>query len=115
LQDNANTEEYLLKAYDYDPEDDVILDNLAQYYIGKNDYTKARIYAEKAFEAKEGVDILHHLVLVEEHDGNINKAQEYAESMIEANLTSMNDVTKQEMDNVYSRVMGLEKEEKQQE
>lgn len=112
LIDDDNAEKYLLEAYDYDPVDDVFLDNLAQYYIQKDDYKKARIYAEEAYDVKpNGVDILHHLVLIEENDGNNAKAGEYAQNMMDAKLTPMNDVDKVELDKVYARVMGSGKEE----
>lgn len=108
LSDDPKAEEYNLEAYDYEPTDTVILDNLAQYYLQKNDYVKAREFAEKAHEENNNlVDVLYHLTLIEEHDDNIEKAKSYAEKMLQARLTPMNDVTKEELDKVYSRVSAV--------
>lgn len=105
---DPKAEEYNLEAYDYDPTNTVILDNLAQYYLQNNDYVKSREFAEKANDENDNqVDTLYHLTLIEEHDGNIEKAKEYADKMLEARLTPMNDVSKQDVEKLHSRVSAL--------
>ncbi len=109
VENNKKAEEYNLEAYDYDPLDVVILDNLAQLYIQKKKFDKARVYAEKAFDIEEDkVDVLYHLVLIEEHDGNLDKAKEYARLMIDAKVNPMNDVSVDLINKTYSRVVGSE-------
>jgi tetratricopeptide (TPR) repeat protein len=106
IANDPKAEEYNLEAYDYDSTNSVILDNLTQYYLQNNDYIKARKFAEKAYEENDNqVDILYHLTLIEEHAGNINKAKEYADKLMDAKLTPMNDVTKEQLQKVHSRVL----------
>lgn len=108
ITNDPKAEGYNLEAYDYDPNNAVILDNLAQYYLQNNDFVKAREFAEKAYEENDNqVDTLYHLTLIEEHDGNFDKSKEYASKMMNAKLTPMNDVTKDELKKVYSRVSDL--------
>ena len=75
ITDDEKAEEYNLEAYDYDPDNYVILDNLCQHYIQKGDYKKAREYGEKAYEIDDNkVDNLYHLALIEMHDKNAEKS-----------------------------------------
>ena len=107
ITNDKKAESYNLEAYDYDNEDSIILDNLTQYYISNKDFKKARIYGEKAYEENSSsVDILHHLALIEEHDKNMEKAKEYAQDMINAKITALSDITKEQRDKVFKRIMG---------
>ncbi|MCK5129905.1 MAG: hypothetical protein KAQ68_08640 [Clostridiales bacterium] len=108
LINDKKAESYNLEAYDYDEEDSIILDNLAQYYINKKDYIKAREYAEKAYEHSHNlVDVLHHLVLIEEQANNKEKAKEYSQQMMNANITALNDISIDQRDEVNKRIMGV--------
>lgn len=107
LTNDKKSESYNLEAYDYDEYDTVILDNLTQHYINNNDYLNARIYAEKALDLNNNlIDVLYHLALIEEHDKNKDKAKEYANSMMDAEISALNDVSIEERDKVFKRIVG---------
>ena len=94
MTNDEKTEKYLLEALDYDENDYVILDNLAQFYINQGKYQKARPYLEQANEEQSGKpDVLYHLALVEQAAGNIEEAKEYAEEALGSSISAVNDAT----------------------
>ena len=116
LIDDENAEKYLLEAYDYDPNNYVILDNLCQYYLGKEDYVNARKYGELAHEEEENkVDNLYHLACIEAHDKNTEKAAEYCEAMMLPKLSALNDVSEQMRSRKYKEIVGREYEPEEEE
>ena len=109
ITNDEKAEKYNLEAYDYDPENYVILDNLCQYYLQKKDYEKARLYGEKAHDVDEKkVDNLYHLALIESHAKNNEKAKEYCQTMMEAPLTALNDISQKTRLETYKNIMGKE-------
>ena len=107
IMDDEKAEDYNLEAYDYDPDNYVILDNISQYYLQKGDYVKAREYAEKAYDIDDNkVDNLYHLALIEAHDKNMEKAKEYCEDMMNASLTGLNDIKEDIRQKTYENIVG---------
>ena len=107
IMGDEKAEDYNMEAYDYDPDNYVILDNLCQYYIQKSDYEKARVYGKKAYEIDSNkVDNLYHLALIEAHDKNMDKAKEYCEDMMNAQLTFLNDITEDVRQKTYENIVG---------
>ncbi|MBE5786292.1 MAG: tetratricopeptide repeat protein [Clostridiales bacterium] len=83
---------YNMEAYEYDEEDAVLLDNLAQtYYRLENNKEEARKYFEKAHEYKEGqIDTLYFLSLYDEEEGKIDDAIEKLEKALEGRFSPLN-------------------------
>ena len=107
ITDDEKAEEYNLEAYDYDPDNYVILDNLCQYYLQKGDYEKAREYGGKAYDIDDNkVDNLYHLAVIEAHYKNTEKAKEYCEDMMNAPLTGLNDITEDVRQKTYENIVG---------
>ena len=99
---------YNLEALDYDDEDPVILDNLAQtYYRLLNDKEKAREYFEKALEFKEGqIDTLYFLSLYDEEEGKYAAAAEKLEKALEGRFSPLNYAHKARVEETLARVKG---------
>lgn len=111
VTDDEICEKYNLEAYEYDPENYVILDNLCQYYVYKKDYANARKYGELAYTVDDNkVDNLYHLSIIEAHDKNTEKAKEYCEHMMKAPLTALNDIKQETRLKTYKNIMGKEYE-----
>jgi tetratricopeptide (TPR) repeat protein len=86
-----------LEAVDYDDEDAVLLDNLAQvYYRMLNDKLKAREYFDKAHKIKESqVDTLYFLALYDIDEGKPNDAREKLETAQNGRKSPLNYATKE--------------------
>lgn len=85
------------EAMDYDDEDSIVLDNLAQtYYRLVGDKEKAKPYFEKALEAKPNqIDTLYFLSLYDIDAGNKEAAREKLETALEGRFSPLNFATKE--------------------
>lgn len=83
---------YNLEALDYDDEDPVTLDNLAQtYYRLLGDKETAKKYFEKAIEIKEGqIDTLYFLAQYDLEAGNKQAAAEKLQKALEGRFSPLN-------------------------
>lgn len=97
---------YNLEAVEYDDEDAVLLDNLAQtYYRLLNDKETARPYFEKAHEIKPlQIDTLYFLALYDEEDGKHEDALEKLETALEGNFSPLNYVNREKVQATYDRI-----------
>ncbi len=112
LMGDEKAEEYNLEANDYISNNYVVLDNLCQYYLQKEDYENARLYGEQAYDVDENkVDNLYHMALIEAHDKNMEKAQRYCKKMMFAPLSTLNDITDEMRLEAYKNIMGKDFEE----
>lgn len=93
-------------ALEYDDEDPVALDNLAQtYYRLLNDKETAKPYFEKALEFKEGqIDTLYFLSRYDLEDGNKQAALEKLEKAAQGNFSPLNYVTKEQVEKEITRL-----------
>ena len=87
-------------ALEYDDEDPVALDNMAQtYYRLLNDKETAKPYFEKALEFKEGqIDTLYFLSRYDLEEGNTQAALEKLEKAAKGNFSPLNYVTKEQVE-----------------
>lgn len=87
-------------AVEYDDEDPVALDNLAQtYYRLLDDKETAKPYFEKALEFKEGqIDTLYFLSRYDLEAGNRQAALEKLEKAANGNFSPLNYVTKEQVE-----------------
>lgn len=85
-----------LEALDYDDEDPVVLDNLAQtYYRLANDKEKALEYFKKANEIKATqIDTLYFLALYDIENGNRAAAREKLETALKGSFSPLNHATR---------------------
>ncbi|MBR6525557.1 MAG: tetratricopeptide repeat protein [Clostridia bacterium] len=84
------------EALDYDDEDPVVLDNLAQtYYRLANDKEKALEYFKKANEIKATqIDTLYFLALYDIENGNRAAAREKLETALKGSFSPLNHATR---------------------
>lgn len=107
ITNDDETEQYLLEAYEYDPDNYVILDNLCQYYLQKKDYEKAKQYGHKAHDADDNKsDNLYHLTKIYQHYGEMEKAKRYCEDLMGATITALNDISEEKRRALYKEVIG---------
>lgn len=90
---------YNLEALDYDDEDPVVLDNLAQtYYRLLNDKETAKKYFQKALEYKEGqIDTLYFLAQYDIEDGKKEDAVKKLEKALEGRFSPLNYATREKI------------------
>lgn len=98
--------EYNLEALDYDDEDPVVLDNLAQtYYRLVGDKEKAKEYFQKALEYKENqIDTLYFLSLYDEEEGNYKAAAEKLQLALEGRFSPLNYANRGRVEEAYARI-----------
>jgi len=98
--------EYNLEAVEYDDEDSVLLDNLAQtYYRLVGDKEKAKEYFEKALEYKEGqIDTLYFLSLYDEEAGDYAAAAQKLEKALAGRFSALNYATRPLVEETLARV-----------
>ena len=86
---------YNLEAVDYDDEDAICLDNLAQaYYRLEGDREKALEYFTKAHEIKpKQIDTLYFLAGYDIEEGRYDQAREKLETALEGNFSPLNYAT----------------------
>jgi len=87
------------EAYDYDDEDAIVVDNLAQtYYRLLGDKDTARKYFEKAHKLNEKqVDTLYFLSLYDIEDGKFEDALEKLEDALEGRISPLNYASKERL------------------
>ena len=97
---------YNLEALEYDDEDPVVLDNLAQtYYRLVGDKEKAKEYFRKAIEYKENqIDTLYFLSLYDEEEGNYKAAAEKLELALQGRFSPLNYANRNRVEEAYQRV-----------
>ena len=88
---------YNLEALEYDDEDSITLDNLAQaYYLIQQDKETAKKYFLKALEQKPGqIDTLYFLAQYDIEDGNKQAAAEKLKKALEGRFSPLNYATKE--------------------
>lgn len=98
--------EYNLEALDYDDEDPVVLDNLAQtYYRLAGDKEKAKEYFEKALEYKENqIDTLYFLAHYDEEEGNFKAAVEKLELAMNGRFSPLNYANRVKVEEALARI-----------
>ncbi|HPJ03152.1 MAG TPA: tetratricopeptide repeat protein [Candidatus Limiplasma sp.] len=86
-----------LEALEYDDEDPITLDNLAQaYYLVENDKETAKEYFLKALAQKPGqIDTLFFLAEYDIADGNTQAAAEKLNKALEGRFSPLNHATKE--------------------
>lgn len=92
--------QYNTEALDYDDEDSVVLDNMAQtYYRLLNDKEKAKEYFQKAHEVNpRQIDTLYFLSRYDLEEGNKQSAIEKLEQALEGNFSPLNFRTREEIE-----------------
>lgn len=100
---------YNLEALDYDDEDPVVLDNLAQmYYRVLGDKETAFKYFQKAHEIKPSqIDTLYFLSRYDLDKGDKAAALEKLETALEGRFSPLNYQTKEDIEKEIERVKGL--------
>ncbi|MBN1777682.1 MAG: tetratricopeptide repeat protein [Clostridiales bacterium] len=85
------------EALEYDDEDPITLDNIAQaYYLLKKDKKKAREYFIKALEQKPGqIDTLYFLAQYDIEGGNKEAAAEKLRTALEGRFSPLNHASKE--------------------
>ena len=85
------------EAYEYDDEDSITLDNLAQtYYRLGNDKAKAREFFQKALERKsKQIDTLYSLAQYDIEEGNKDAAREKLEKAAKGRFSPLNYATRE--------------------
>ena len=97
--------EYNLEALDYDDEDPVILDNLAQTYYRLGMIDQAKEYFLKAEEIKpDQVDTLYYLGRIYKEEGNVELAKEKLSAALNCNVTPMNTITREDIQKAYDEL-----------
>ena len=87
------------EAYEYDDEDAITLDNLGQtYYRLGNDKEKAKLYFEKALEAKPGqIDTLYFLAQYDIEAGDKEAARAKLEKALNGRFSPLNYATREKV------------------
>lgn len=98
--------EFNQKAYDYDDEDPVVLDNLAECYLRLNQIDKAKEFFEEALKYNAyQVSSLYHLAKIYLKEGNKEKAIEHLETAIEnGTFHALSTVEKTEIENFLKTI-----------
>ncbi|HZJ82576.1 MAG TPA: tetratricopeptide repeat protein, partial [Clostridia bacterium] len=90
---------YNLEAVDYDDEDPVVLDNLAQTYYKMGLIEEAKEYFEKAEEQKDNQAVtLYHLGIIYAGEGHVELAKEKLNKALTCNLTPLSAVTYEDIE-----------------
>ena len=96
---------YNLEALDYDDEDPVLLDNLAQTYYEMGDLEKAKEYFLKVEEINsEQVTMLYHLACIYEREGNIELALDKLSKALECRITPLSTISRQEIQDKFDEL-----------
>lgn len=87
------------QALDDTPEHSAAWDNLGQIYYAQNNLQSAKENFEKALSYKENMaDSLYYLGEIYERENNIEKAKEYFNKALNCNITSLNTITKAQVE-----------------
>ena len=108
---NAGVEkagEFIRRSVDYDDEDSICLDNMAQYiYRVQDDKAAAREWFEKALSFKEGqIDTLYFLSRYDEEEGNRTAALEKLEKALEGRFSPLNYCSREMAEQEIARLKG---------
>lgn len=95
-----------LEAYEYDDEDPITLDNLAQcYYRLGNDKEKAKEYFDKALKLKPGqIDTLYFLAQYDLEAGDREAAKKKLETALEGRFSPLNFATKEKVEELLKNL-----------
>ncbi len=97
-KDYKKAEEISRLAIEDEPTFASAWDNLGQIYLEQNILDKAKEYFLKSIEYNpNSVDSLYHLACIEEKN-NINLAKEYLSRALKCNITSLNTVSREEIE-----------------
>ncbi len=101
-------EAFIRKSVEYDDEDSVCLDNLAQWlYRVRGDKAGAKEWFEKAIAQKDGqIDTLYFLSRYDEEAGNRQAALEKLEKAAEGRFSPLNYCTRETVDSEIARLKG---------
>lgn len=108
LGDKEKALQYNMEALDYDDEDAIVLDNVAQtYYRLLDDKETAKGYFEKALEIKDGqIDTLYFLSRYDLEKGDRAAAIEKLTTASEGRFSPLNYATKEMIDAEIARLKG---------
>lgn len=100
--------EYNLEALDYDDEDPVILDNLAQTYYEMNEIEQAKELFLKVEEIKpDQVTTLYYLACIYEREGNRALALEKLSRALECDITPLSTISRQEIQGKFDELQAI--------
>lgn len=104
--DKEKAIQYNLEAVDYDDEDAICLDNLAQaYYRLEGDKEKALEYFQKAHEIKpKQIDTLYFLAGYDMEAGRYDEARSKLETALEGNFSPLNYATPEKVREMLSQI-----------
>jgi len=90
---------YCLEAVEYDDEDTVILDNLAQLYIALERWDDAQKTLDRGFAIRaKQADMLYHQALCDLHRGDREQALLHVREAQECPINALNDVTRETLE-----------------
>lgn len=98
---------YLKEALDYDDEDPITLDNIAQYHYRKPNSNKniAKEYFDKAIKIRPNqIDTLYFLAKYDLENGNKTEAIKKLNKALEGNFSPLNYATKEKINNMLSQI-----------
>lgn len=96
------------EAFEYDPDDVAICDNLGQTYYKLNDMQNAEMYFQKALEIKRGmIDSCYYLALIRLEQGRTDEAFELLDDAMDSGFSALTTVTKDELTQKFNEVKGL--------
>ncbi len=98
---------YLKESLEYDDEDPIILDNIAQFYFRKPnpDKSKAKEYFNKALEIRPNqIDTLYFLAKFDLEDGKNEDATQKLNKALEGNFSPLNYATKEKINKILERL-----------
>lgn len=102
--DNEKAEELTQKALKDNSEHSAAWDNMGQIYYSKGDNEKAKEYFTKALEFKSTmVDSLFYMGKIAENENNNELAKEYFEKASKCNVTALNTVKKEEIEEMLEK------------
>ena len=106
LAQKERAQRFIEESIDYDDEDTICLDNMAQWnYRVLGNKEKAREYFEKAIELKDDqIDTLWFLSRYDLEEGNTAKALEHLNKALDSRFSPLNYKTKQDFENEIARL-----------
>lgn len=106
LAQKERASQFLAEALDYDDEDTICLDNMAQWhYRVLGDKEKARAYFDKAHELKDDqIDTLWFLSRYALDEGNKEKALEYLNKALDSRFSPLNFKSKADFEEEIARL-----------
>lgn len=102
---------YCLEALDYDDQDTVILDNLAQLYIALERWEDAQDILNRAFAIREKqADMLYHQALCDLHRQDREHALLHVRDALECPINALNDVSRDTLEKMEQDLVSLNHE-----